>query len=209
MSEKDPNIFSYLSKKENNFRKYFKCYLFIELIFFCISLIIGYWNNTLAQLWYLSCSVLKYYMLYYCAYKKHGTAWLAYCMAVVYPLYIIKTLWGAVSNSGNLEFFIGLLISIFLSGIFYYFALKMRDINRKIQSFKFLSSDYYQNAINSLRSAQNLDDLARKFHDVFQECPSHFSGALSLIYEEIKQQLSLPQKVANEFIATEDFPMGA
>lgn len=184
------NLISCLSKRETKTRKCFKYYLIAEFAILSTIAIICCWNNTLAQLWGILLYALSSYMFYHCTYKKHGTAWLTYCM-IGFPFIIINNFWNflfdASSTPGDTATYFFSMILIY--GAFYFFAFKMRRINRKIQIFKFVSSENFQQNVAVLRSAKTEGELTSKFYEIFQECPSRFCGTLSLIYNEIKENL--------------------
>ncbi|MFZ0565781.1 MAG: hypothetical protein WAM28_06320 [Chlamydiales bacterium] len=177
-----------LSKKEKRFRKWFQRYLIIDTFFRFFVITANYWNHTLAQLWHLSFLFLGFYILYHCAYKKYGTAYLTFTM-VVYPIVILKDLWGIISDfDSDPGFYFWLLFfALIIYGTFYFFSFRIRKINHKIQTFEFTSSDYFQKNIALLRESKDEAELACNYGEIFKQCPSRFSGALTLIYNEIKQ----------------------
>lgn len=189
IKDKNNNLLSCLSEKELKFRTYFKNYIIVEFALLCICSVIGHWNNTTDQLILIIPLTIEFCMLYHCAYKNHGTGLLAFIMIISYPYWIFRVLSNASGSEDPVEWIVFLLATC-IFGLFYFFGLRIRKINKKIQSFAFLSSDHFQEAVASIRSAQNLDDLTFKFHEAFRECPGSFANVLSPYYEEMKKHLS-------------------
>ncbi len=193
---KKQNLLSCLSKKENKIRSSFKNYLIFESVFYIICSMYGYWNNTAAQLLCILFALTGIYMLYHCAYKKHGTAFLSLQMIIGVPWSIIRTYSDCKEDLKETPVLIGFLLLISLSLAFYYFSIRLRRVNKKIQQYAFISSDHYRKAVDSMNTAKTIDELSFRFHEAFRECPSHFSHLLSPLYEDIKKRLLQTESIS-------------
>ncbi len=54
--------------------------------------------------------------------------------------------------------------------------------------FEFTSSNYFQENMTLLRSSQDEAELIRNYQEIFRQCPSRFSSALTFVYNKIKQK---------------------
>jgi len=125
--------------------------------------------------------LIAFWVLWHCAYKKHGTAWLTFIICGTWLSSDIFFSFKSIKIIG---------ILVFLFKIWWiYQCYQLRKVNIKIQVNAFAATDDYKKAVSSIRSATDIDDLTFRFHEAFREQPRHFSKALRPHYEEMKKQL--------------------
>lgn len=172
-----------LSKEEIRFRKVWVGVLVFRMLSLAIC---GDWNYSEHVICALI-SVADTYVLYRLAYQKPGTSVLAFHMMFFAPCYALRAFLYLFVSLPNLYMSI---LALMITGVFCAYTMRMRNINKKIQICEFIKSDYYLKSVEYVRSAQELDSLSDKFHEVFRKCPGHFAAALAPLYDEMKRHLS-------------------
>lgn len=128
-------------------------------------------------------------LLYYYAYKKHGTALLTYFF---------------IGNTINLLATMSLIITNLLKGInftgesliidgfdflisvwFFWMNIQLRRVNRKIRKRKARLSPIFTTAESTLRMSFDLEDLQRNFASMVKASPE-FTEELSEVFKEKK-----------------------
>ncbi|NGX58967.1 MAG: hypothetical protein KR126chlam3_00109 [Chlamydiae bacterium] len=134
-------------------------------------------------------NLISFWIIYHCAYRKYGTAWLTWCLVIGPIIFLVENakIFNEPFNEWTLR---ALLLDIVVFGYWYFLSVKFRKDNKNIQIQSFISSDTYAEAVASIRSAKNLDDLQFKFHEAFRKCPSHFKNSPSPHHTEMKERLT-------------------
>lgn len=149
-------------------------------------------------------SILFSYLIIYCAYKKFGTRYLTFNIAM-FPLYFLTIFpWNLyiIFKTGEEMPLLSKLISSgeqLCTAFFYLYwfltSIQLRKINKEIQCRLVMSNPEYQEGINLFRHATDLNDLNEKFYVLASKHPGQLVVALDKVYQERKlffeQQSSL------------------
>lgn len=192
--------FSCLSKKEKWERKAFLVFLLLELVYFVIWPLLGQvfflenlvYSDMICIFFYsLYCFVLYFYLQYHCVYKKLGTNCILFYMVFFYPctFFIVAFLW--LYNCIALAEFC---IWISFSAVFYFFGFKFFSMNRKMNAFEFVHSDFCKKWFDVMLFAKDVKELDSHFHKAFKDCPKRFTDSFSSMYKERKKNLLKEKK---------------
>lgn len=145
------------------------------------------------------------YILIHCTYKKFGTAYLTFNL-IFSPFHFLKATFSTcqeikvlLSLNGAPSSLIIIVISTVIANIsiyifWYWISLRIRKVNKVIQRRQILSSSRYQNAVTTLHTAVDLDDLNHKFHRIISDVgPSEFVKAIREVY--LKHKLTMEKNV--------------
>jgi len=191
-----------MSKKELRNRK---IWLFVSTIYFfilpfCRSFLFP--HDSFGSFPFLSIQVgfnaIFFAILYYCAYRKQGTFLLTFLLVLGFISFVFSSIvlpFAMIQGLIDFKIFnfkisdILLHTSVYL--LWYVSCFKLRKDNKNIQIQTFLSSAEYHKAVESIRSAKDIEDLECKFHEAFRVLPKRFAAVLYPHKEEMKKELSV------------------
>src|SRR5258708_23597106 len=175
-----------IDDKEKQVRKHWAFALFGNIGFFLLLafLVIVSGRDALISSALFVVSLSSMYILYRCAYKKHGTCLLTINL-IFQPFYFIKIVFDILHTTDALSMSILLLDSALYIWL-YVLSFQLRKINEKIQLQTVLASEEYVKAVASIGESKNVNDLDCKFHGAIRERSGLFVKALSCEYKAIK-----------------------
>lgn len=181
-----------LNKKETRTRKQWLIMTFLgqmglPLIAFVLCLFSGNFPLAIKGTLILIFSTAFFYFAYYCAYKKHGTIYLAFNLVGIVFL-VLQVLYEMREyHSLNIgEIILGLSICAFLAWEFI-LSFKLRKINKKLQIQVPISMDPL--LLFPLFEAKNIEELDKNYVKLLQNWPI-FEPTLSKVYTEKKVRLA-------------------
>jgi hypothetical protein len=135
---------------------------------------------------------LLIWAFYHCAYKKHGTRFLTFCLLV--SLLISARQLYKIFLMGSIDFYelVAFLVNLPLFLWWVITSFKLRSLNKKLQ-MRALDCQEYLHGIELMKTAQNIEDLGTKFHALIEKWPQS-EPRFSEEYNSIKAKLLNPNE---------------
>ena len=132
-------------------------------------------------------SCFQFFILYHCAYKKCGYAWLLGCLTICAPLGILMGIFAPGGSSEDLA------IRIVFSSPFYIWwyvtSVKLYKLNKKLAPTIKTSQEYANVIKRDLVNAANLEKLDGAYKSILKKWP-HFEKVTQDEYNKRKAELT-------------------
>lgn len=138
------------------------------------------------------------YLLYHCAYKKHGTAYLKFTLFTsIYPMYkgVMETISDVQTKAPGWEFsLVCEIVALPLFICFFIFGMKLIEVNKKIQWQMASKQEGFSTLISEMQNASSLDDLGAKFRYGIEKFGK---GPRTFIKEEFRKKKKELKKLSS------------
>ncbi len=186
-----------LTQKEMLIRKFWLYYLMflptaLAVIWLITAVGVGfnpYSQQTFLAIGFITAVIMLQFLptwiLYHCAYKKHGTRYLTLnlCLSLLFPLSFLVNM----DKIGKLNPF-GLLVMILLWALWVYLCVKLRNINKLLQANRGCNCPEYHQQIALLNESVSLEDLDTAFYRIMEKWPQ-WGRHSSMNYKKRREEL--------------------
>lgn len=154
-------------------------------IFFFFSVVIFDEHMEAATLFknlgHMTFDILKFFILWYCAYKKHGNTILSICIigsifALGYILYLLIDAYDTIFLALSLSSAITYLPFFILIPWWLIESFKLWNINKHYKLSFLYNSEEYKQALTLIQEAPNTKELHIKFKSSVRKCPKIHSA---------------------------------
>lgn len=166
-----------LTVSEKRTRKHWIIGFWLTIILGCVGLFSGEGSMSIGA------SFLGMFILYYCAYKKHGTGWLSFQLYVGIPLSLIAMIKDLIAVGDAISVCVYLVI-LGLQIYWYVLGFKLLDINKRFQ--KELNRCVHFNSV--LENCSDLEELDKQYFRLIRRKPV-IEQSLTEVYKKRKLEL--------------------
>ncbi len=189
-----------LTKKEMGIRRCWLYYLMflpttMALFYLVASVGAALLNPQLAYLavgfviLVIALQFLPAWILYHCAYNKHGTRYLTFilCCTAIAPLAFITN----INKEGESTLLVLLIALLFLAP-WMYLCVRLRQINKLLQAHQVCNCPEFHQALTLMNHSLSLEELDNAFHHIIEKWPQWERNS-SMKYKKKKEEfLSSP-----------------